>query len=285
MAKIGLIQVDDTLALGLYEAQDHMAELMEKCLKDGADITFMPEGFQYLARPCHMFSADELSEAASRLQSRLSALARKYRSYIAGWDMAYRNDGKMINYCYLLGRDGEEVGQYVKVHIPFMEEFAGEAGGSRFDVFDLDIGRVGIMICFDNYYPESARMLQLKGAELVLFPLYGDTLSRAWEIKLRARAVDYSLYIAPCQLCDPAGPAFTGLVDPEGDVMCRLKERNSYCVVDVDLHRKVYAHTSGDVKTSQEMRSYLMRTRVPTAYKGIDAAYPVKDWDEIIFSR
>ena len=43
-------------------------------------------------------------------------------------------------------------------------------------MFDLDVGRIGIMICFDNYFPESARILGLRGAQLILYPFYGDTM-------------------------------------------------------------------------------------------------------------
>jgi hypothetical protein len=103
-------------------------------------------------------------------------------------------------------------------------------------VFDLDFGKVGIMICFDNYFPEVARILGIKGAELVLYPLYGDTLNPQWELKMKARAVDNTMYVAPCQIDMKygikMGISYTGMIDPEGNTIARLPEVGTWEVVE-----------------------------------------------------
>lgn len=113
------------------------------------------------------------------------------------WDYEY-NDGKIYNSSYILDRNGVELGRYRKTQLTIGEHDL--TPGDDIPVFDLDFGKVGIMICFDNYFPEVARVLGLKGAELVLSPLYGDTLIPQWEIKMKARAIDNSMYIASSQI-------------------------------------------------------------------------------------
>ncbi|MBQ8525159.1 MAG: carbon-nitrogen hydrolase family protein [Clostridia bacterium] len=99
------------------------------------------------------------------------------------------------------------------------------------------------MICFDNYFPESAAALGAKGAQLILYPLYGDTLKIDWELKLRTRAIDHALYIAPCQIDKYFDVAYTGVVDPEGNVVEKLTEVSSYKVVEIDLDKEVITNT------------------------------------------
>ena len=281
--KIGVIQVDHVLNESMESKQNQLIDLAEKCLKDGAELVFFPEAFQYTG--CREIKNDpeKLVAVSSAWKERCSDLAKKYNAYVVPWDYEYR-DGKVYNSSYILDRNGIEVGRYRKCQLTYSEEIVGGlTPGDEIPVFDLDIGKVGIMICFDNYFPETARVLGLKGAELVLYPLYGDTLNPQWEIKMKSRAIDNSMYVAPCQIDMingiREGISYSGVVDPAGHTICRLTEKRSYQVVEIVMGKQVLTHTNGAV---EDIRQYLLRQRNPKAYGEIVADKKnLWDWEDI----
>ena len=282
MAKIGLIQLDNTMEGKVAPRQDAIIELAEKCLLEGADLVFFPEAFQYqCTNRDDKFAIVEKYAAA--WQERCAALARKYHAYVVPWDYYVGDDGKAYNSSYILDRNGELVGRYCKCNLTYAEITTNVSHGMDIPVFDLDIGRVGMMICFDNYFPEVAATLGNKGAQLVLYPLFGDTLKPQWELKLRARAADHSFYVAPCQIDSWRKVSFTGMVDPEGNVIAKLEEDNSYLVVDIDIGKEVYTHTGGDLnKPGENLREYLHKCRNFAACKSLaDPGTQALDWSEI----
>ena len=158
----------------------------------------------------------------------------------------------------------------------------GIVNGDDCPVFDLDFGRIGIMICFDNYCPEIARIMGNRGAELILYPLYGDTLNPQWELKMRARAVDSSVYVASCQIDNVTNVAYTGLVSPTGDVLCRLEGYPSHAVVEVDLGKKLYTNTMNQPGQRELIREYLKKCRHPSSFKGImEEPADTLPWEDI----
>lgn len=200
---------------------------------------------------------ERLKRIAEAWQERCAALARKYHAYVVPWDYYVGEDGRVRNSSYILDREGAFVGRYCKCNLTASKQKNGIVHGTDYPVFDLDIGRVGIIICFDNYFPEAAAALGNRGAELILYPLYGDTLKPQWEMKLRTRAIDHSLYMASCQLDLFRDVAYTGTVDPEGNVIAKLDSANSYCVVDIEMGREVRTNTSAISGCSEDLREYL----------------------------
>jgi predicted amidohydrolase len=285
-AKIGLIQVHPETDGTVEARHEHLLDLAERCLKDGADLVFMPEAFQYVGV---LQTADKrtlVEKYAGVYKEKCAELAKKYSAYVVPWDYELKDD-KLYNVSYILDRQGNETGRYRKVHLT-QEGLANLTHGYEFPVFDLDIGKVGIMICFDNYFPESARILALNGAELILYPLYGDTLKPQWEIKARARAIDNSVYVAPCQITsalsdDFAGVAFTGMIDPEGEIICKLTEKGSYKVIEIEMGKRVVTHTSGILSKSEYIKEYLLNTANVEAYRPIIEKRPSTPWDEVLF--
>ena len=280
--KIGLIQVDQR-AQDKYEDRLNILERMAReCFREGAELVFFPEAYQHVPDRDIIHRHDELVEKYEGWKARCAALAREYRAYLVPWDYEPRDDGRVYNCSYILDREGNEAGRYHKVNLTRSELSNGIVNGSDFPVFDLDFGRIGIMICFDNYFPESARILGNRGAELVLYPLYGDTLNPQWELKLRARAVDNTMYVAACQIDNATRVAYSGLVSPTGDVLCRLEGYPSHLVVEADLGKKVYTNTMNQAGQRELIREYLKKCRYPQAYQGIlEAADNILTWDEI----
>lgn len=280
--KIGLIQVDQR-AEDKYEDRLNILEQMARaCFAGGAELVFFPEAYQHVPDRAIIHRHDELVEKYNGWKARCAALAKEYHAYLVPWDYEPRDDGRVYNSSYILDREGNEVGRFHKVNLTRSELAGGIVNGDDFPVFDLDFGRIGIMICFDNYFPESARILGNRGAELVLHPLYGDTLNPQWELKLRARAVDNTMYVATCQIDNVTNVAYSGLVSPVGDVLCRLEGYPSYQVVDVDLGKKVYTNTMNREGQRELIREYLKKCRYHHAYQGIlEEADGILPWEEI----
>ncbi|MBQ7336103.1 MAG: carbon-nitrogen hydrolase family protein [Clostridia bacterium] len=285
-AKIGLIQVKQE-AKDLYaERTQKLLDAAEACFLEGADLVFFPEAYQHVPDRTIIYRPKDLAEVNREWKHRCSALAKKYHAYLVPWDYELADDGRVYNSSYILDREGREIGRYRKVHLTHSEQTKGLSNGTDFPVFDLDFGKVGIMICFDNYFPESARILGNRGAQLVLYPLYGDTLFPQWELKMRARAIDNSMYVAPCRIDSRCTDiVFTGLVSPEGTVLHRLDSQPAHLVVDVDMDREVKTQTTGMREYTENIRSYLDRCHRPDAYVGLLEMPPVKDWETVFYGK
>ncbi len=281
--KLGLIQVKQDPG-EKYEKRTHdLLQSARMCFEEGADLVFFPECYQYGAEETDIFVQPLLQERVISWKERCSDLAKRYHAYVVPWDYETgpEGSGKVYNSSYILDRNGNEIGRYRKTHLPY-SEIPSVIPGDDFPVFDLDFGRIGIMICWDNYFPESARILANRGAKLILYPLYGDTMKPQWDLRLRARAADNCVYIAPEQIDRYFDTAYTGLVSPEGEVLHRITSAPSHLTVGVDMEHTVTAHTSGSDRVSEDLREYLMKCRNTKAYGGILEDVPVKEWGEIV---
>ena len=138
----------------------------------------------------------------------MSAKARRYRMYVAGGIV--RKDEKadrVYNTALMLDREGKLLGMYDKIHAysPEVNE-QGITPGSEVRVFQADFGKVGVMICYDSWFPDVAQLLSLKGAEIILFPNAGHQAE-----VLYARSMDNCVRIVgsswnlPCSIHDTLG--------------------------------------------------------------------------------
>jgi predicted amidohydrolase len=285
-AKIGLMQVTTNYTWDTATKQDHMLTLAKRCLDDGADLVFMPEAYQYTNDRGILNRPDDLTRVSGEWKERCAELAKCYKAYVVPWDYEIDSCGRKFNCSYILDRTGREIGRFCKVHLTYGElERMGLTNGADFPVFDLDIGKVGIMICFDNYWVESARIMGLRGAELILYPLNGDTLRGGWELKMRARAIDNSLYVASCQIQNKYDIAYTGLVDPNGDVIAKLTDDDTHSVVEIEMGREVITSSSGNTEFKENIREYLLRTRQTPSYGPLVEPIEAWTWKKIFFNK
>ena len=273
--KLGIIQVDYNFTDGLQERRNKLLSAARSCYDEGADLVFFPEEYQYLTCSDLVERPEELARIADEWKVLCSGLAREYGAYLVPWDYEV-SDGKIYNTSYVLDRTGEEIGRFRKVHLPYFEQKKGFSAGGDFPVFDLDFGKVGIMICFDNYY---------RGAELILFPLYGDTLRPGWELKLRARAADNAVHIASEQIDGRFDFSFSGLVGPDGEIVEKLTEAPSHRVIEIDLKRPAVTHTTGDPNISEDYALYMAKCRNPDAYGGLTEKNDPPSWDDVFLGK
>ncbi|MEA2736315.1 MAG: hypothetical protein QOE14_2766, partial [Humisphaera sp.] len=154
----------------------------------------------------------------------LGKLAAKHKTYIVAGLL--ERDGKAAyNTSVLIDRDGKLAGKYRKICLPRSEYDGGLAPGNEYPVFDTDFGKVGMMICWDVAYPEIARELTARGAEIILMPIWGGN-----ETLCRARAIENQV-----PLVISSYDLRSAIYDQSGEAKAIAKDTSS-CVVYAELN-------------------------------------------------
>jgi predicted amidohydrolase len=194
----------------------------------------------------------------------LAELARRYHMLIIvslpEWVGEFR-----YNTAVIIGRDGSIVGRYRKTHLPLGELVSGTEAGDAFPVFDTDIGRVGLQICYDHMYPEVTRLLALGGAEIVFTPVMGDGRyeNQAHEAVARARAIDNAVFYVTSMRDVPSSL----IVDTTGRVLADTKGVPGVAFADINLDEQHYQPWMS-VAGEGDFRNIWRRERHPSLYRG-----------------
>ena len=183
---------------------------------DRPDIVVLPEMINVMGLSDPYGLAEPIPGPTSL---RLAESARTHGFWIAAsllevYDGAIRNTGVLID------RHGGFVGKYRKTHPTINESLLnGTVPGDHYPVFQTDFGTVGYLICYDNHYPEVARSLSLKGADLLLFSNAGDGREGGdlWEAYMRTRALDNQVHIVAAV----NKSAQSMVVSPRGEILDR----------------------------------------------------------------
>ncbi len=169
----------------------------------------------------------------------LGEYARKYHMLIVAslreWQGPLR-----YNTAVLIGRDGRLIGRYRKTHLPESEVQGGTTPGYELPVFDTDLGRIGLQICYDHFFPEVSRILALQGARFIFTPIEGDVRldQQVYESVARTRAVDNSVFYVT-SICDTGRSL---IVDPAGRVLADTAKKEGVVFADVDLTATYWEH-------------------------------------------
>lgn len=206
----------------------------------GAQVVCLQELFTSLY-PAQAEAHDRFAEAESipgPTSAALAKQARRWEVVVVASLFERRAAGVYHNTAIVLDADGSLAGRYRKMHIPddpgYYEKFYFTPGDLGFASIATRYGRVGVCICWDQWFPEAARLTALRGAELLLYPTaiawlaeeretVGPSQLRAWETMLRSHAIANGLFVAASNRVGAEGQLqFWGrslVVDPYGNVL------------------------------------------------------------------
>ncbi len=197
--------------------------------RQGARLVCLGEGIALVGTGLSL--AEVAEPVPGPTTTALAEVARAADLYLVAG--VYEQDGKALyNTAVLVGPAGL-IGRYRKVHLPESEVVAGFTPGREYPVFETPLGRIGLQICYDNDFPESARALALNGAEIICTPIWGDGRfgDTAWDVLPRARAMDNGVWFVASNYSQKRSL----VVDPWGAVRADTAGREGIVVVEADL--------------------------------------------------
>ncbi len=260
---VGLVQMSATPSPD--ENLEKAVAKVEEAAREGAQVICLPELFrsQYF---CQKEDADlfDLAEPADGPSTEaLSRVARAHHVTVVVPIFERRAAGLYHNSAVVIDSEGKTAGIYRKMHIPddpaYYEKFYFTPGDLGFRSFDVGVGQIGTLICWDQWYPEGARLTALRGANVLFYPTaigwhphekeqYGASQRDAWQTIQRSHAIANGVYVAAVNRVGhekpvegTAGVEFWGssfLSDPFGVVIAEASiDKEEILVGEVDVNR------------------------------------------------
>ena len=216
------------------DPEDNLQRALERvraAARDGAALVCLPELFrtQYFCQAEDHANFDLAEPIPGPTSEALARVARESRVVIIGSLFERRAAGIYHNTAVVIDADGRQVGTYRKMHIPddplYYEKFYFTPGDLGFRAFDTACGRIGTLVCWDQWYPEGARLTALAGADVLFYPTaigwhpsekaeFGAAQASAWQTAQRAHAIANGVYVAAVNRVgfeNPRGAAGEGI--------------------------------------------------------------------------
>ena len=192
---------------------DKAADKVRQAAREGAQVICLPELFraQYFCQREDISLFDIAEPIPGPSTERLSAIAREENVVVIASLFERRAAGLYHNTAAVLDQDGSLRGLYRKMHIPddplYYEKFYFAPGDLGFRSFDTGVGKIGTLVCWDQWYPEGARITALQGANVLFYPTaigwhpaekeeFGTAQYEAWQTIQRAHAIANGVYVA-----------------------------------------------------------------------------------------
>jgi N-carbamoylputrescine amidase len=258
---VGLIQMRSGTEpeANLAKAADRIRQSAQR----GAQIVCLQELFRspYFCQRQDPAIFDLAEPIPGPTTERLSRVARETGTVVIASIFERRAAGVYHNTAAVLDADGTLLGIYRKMHIPddplYYEKYYFTPGDLGFRAFDTRFGRIGVLVCWDQWYPEGARLTALHGARILFYPTaigwhpreksqFGAQQHEAWELMQRAHAIANGVFVAAVNRVGHEGPAEAGLEfwgasfvsDPFGVVAARAShDREEVLIVPCEMGR------------------------------------------------
>ena len=200
-------------------------------------------------------------------------MARKHRIWLLpGSLFEQASDDKRYNTAMVIDPEGQIVGRYRKI-FPFRPYEEGVEAGGSFLVFDVpEVGRFGVSICYDMWFPETSRTLVVMGAEVILHPSLTGTIDRDVELAIaRATAAQQQCFMFDINGSGDGGLGRSIIVGPYGDVIYEAGHSEEMIPIEIDIDRVRRSREVGLRGLGQPLKSFRDRSiRFPIYGKGAD---------------
>ncbi|MCI4566434.1 carbon-nitrogen hydrolase [Lysobacter sp. CFH 32150] len=267
-----------TLPVALIQERNHgdaeanlsvIEQRVGEATKRGAKLVLLQElhNGPYFCQHESVGEFDRAEPIPGPSTERLAKLAKQHGVVLVSSLFERRAAGLYHNTAVVFDADGSTAGKYRKMHIPddpgFYEKFYFTPGDLGFNPIDTSVGRLGVCVCWDQWYPEGARLMALAGAELLLYPTAigwdpnddqgeKDRQRNAWILSHRGHAVANGLPVLSCnrvgheqspasdRYADAAGIDFWGsshVLGPQGEFLAEARDEPEILMAEVDLGR------------------------------------------------
>ena len=255
--KIGIIQQHNTADRD--DNRQRLAEEITQLAQQGAELIVLQELHNglYFCQTEDVNVFDQAEPIPGPSTEFFGALAKQLGVVIVTSLFERRATGLYHNTAVVLEKDGTIAGKYRKMHIPddpgYYEKFYFTPGDLGFQPIDTSVGRLGVLVCWDQWYPEAARLMALAGAQLLIYPTAigydpNDTREEqerqrmAWQTIQRGHAVANGLPVVTVnRVGDEDGVPFWGtsfVAGPQGELLYEAPiDQEAVAVVEVDMQR------------------------------------------------
>ena len=256
---VRLAMVQMTCSENQKENTDKAIDRVRQAASQGANIVCLQELFN-APYPCQSeehFRFEWAETIPGPTSQAMSDVARDCSVVVTGSIFERRAHGLYHNTAVVFDADGAQVGFYRKMHIPddplYYEKFYFTPGDTGFTVAKTRFGVLGVGVCWDQWYPEAARLFALKGAEILLYPtaigwsvpdkpVFGKSQHEAWETMMRSHAIANGVFVGAANRVGVEdsiefwGASFA--FDPAGNLLHRASHSNEEMViVDCNLNK------------------------------------------------
>lgn len=223
---------------------ENVLGMIKEAANNGANLVHLPEMFYF---PYDMAELIKQEEANRETVSILQSATKENNIYLCTGTTVETVGSKRFNKSYLISPEGKILLEYSKCHlydVEFKELKVRESdyfsAGNSLDVVNTELGRIGIMICYDIRFPEMARALALKGAEIILVPAAFNMISgnAHWHLFFRTRAIENQVFMAAAcpardEGCKYKAYGHSMVIDPWGDILSEAGEKENivYAVI------------------------------------------------------
>ena len=204
-------------------------QLLERAASEKCQLAVITEDFTRLGS-CMTYLDDRsvfrqaVAKQTPLIPDRLGAVAKKHSMLVVACYFALDGDA-IYNVADLFGRDGTRIGRYRKVHLPEYELWQVRAGDA-FPAFETDIGWIGMLICYDQMWPESAACCAMNGAQIICQP----SAASLTDYHMRTRAMDNQVHHVSSTYANSM------IVTPRADIVANAKDQDPALVwADVDI--------------------------------------------------
>lgn len=261
--KVGIIQQSNTTEI--TDNQSKLKSSIEDLAANGAELIVLQELHDslYFCQTEDVNKFDLATPIPGEATEFYSSLAKKNNIVLVTSLFEKRSAGLYHNTAVVFEKDGEIAGKYRKMHIPddpaYYEKFYFTPGDLGFEPIQTSVGKLGVLVCWDQWFPEAARLMALKGAEILIYPTAigwesSDTQEEqakqleAWTTIQRSHSIANGVYTIAVNRCghepDPSkqtnGIDFWGhsfVAGPQGEIIEQFKQKEKSSVISISLNK------------------------------------------------
>tara|TARA_R110001592_G_scaffold6425_5_gene34587 strand:+ start:2771 stop:3685 length:915 start_codon:yes stop_codon:yes gene_type:complete len=196
-------------------------------------------------------------ELPGHFETEMKAMAKKHKIWLVPGSIFEKSGDKIYNTALVINPQGEVVARYRKM-FPFYPYEVGVTPGDQFCIFDIpNVGRFGVSICYDMWFPETVRTLAVMGAEVILHPTLTGTMDRDIEHSIaQTMAAVNQCYFFDINGLDSGGIGRSTVCGPDGRIMYQAGSTEEIIPIEIDMERVQRSRELGVMRLGQPLKSF-----------------------------